>query len=167
MDSPFPNQTTVRPTIGRLHPGPSLSRYKSSKQLGWGGRPQYVQDLLLNSVQLGKLPSNQASICVADVNDAVLSKCSQDSWHRWPQMVSAFWHQAVDRFLSFGQHATNLSLNQSCDQASDHDQEDQADNSLRVLQEDRSHQENLIGQSKTVLDLVLSFRTPVLIPMLR
>ena len=140
-----------------LCPG-QVSAYRvSTEQFSRARKAQHVQNLLLDRIQLGKLRVEQTAISSPDKDNAVVSKGLHDARYGWFEIVSAFRHQAPDWFIPFSQHPANLSFNQSCDQAADHDQEDQADNPLWLLQEHRPDPEELIGQAEAMLYLVLAF----------
>ena len=132
MDIAKPNHKIVRST-GALRPGQNSSCCRLTEQFGWVGHLQHIQDLLLDSVQLGKLTSNQASVWVPNMDDTVMGEGFQNAWHAGPQMIAAFWHQTVDRLLPLGQYPSYLSFNQACDQAADHNQENQGDNAMGLF----------------------------------
>jgi hypothetical protein len=68
--------------------------------------------LLLDRIQFGKVTASQSAIWVTDADDAVMGKELQNPGYGWFEMVTAFGHQAVERFLPLGQCPAYLSFNQ-------------------------------------------------------
>src|SRR5207247_1344783 len=139
----------------RTAPSDVLSQDAFAKQFRWAGQVQDVQDLLLHRVRPGKLPSHEAPIRALDQYEAVMGKGLEDARYGRLQVIASFRHEAVDRLVPLGQCPADLAFNQSCDQAADHNQEDQAHDPLRLLQEHGPTEEELIGQPEAMLDLVL------------
>jgi hypothetical protein len=124
----FTHRTPQSPAA--ICPGQISAGRSFAEQLSRAGQSQNIQNLLLDRIQLGELRAEQDAIRSSDKNNTVVGKGLQDAWDRWPEIVSAFRHQATDRFMSLGQYPADLAFHQARHQAANRDQQDQTDNPL-------------------------------------
>src|SRR6266568_5946372 len=147
-------------TLKTLSPWRAGHKQRPAKHNLGMRQPQDLQDLLLNPVGPRHLSAQQATIRSLDQYQAVIAKGAQDARHARPQRVATFRHQPDDRRLPLSQYAAHLALDQPRHQATHHDQQDEADNALSIFQKYWTTKKQLIGQAKTMLDLVLPLPLP-------